>query len=176
MDARVVPGTQLARYDAICRVIDSAYEVNEVKEIRDKAMALEVYMRQIGNTESEDQCYQIRMRAQRKAGELVKAMEKAKRGPDAGGQGSQRVTSEAFHEEVVRLSHKPPPKTLAELGISKQQSSDWRKLAIAAGKVVPVSGDALLFIGSMRDFERRGIAGTLRALRSRDAPAGSQNC
>jgi hypothetical protein len=62
--------------------------------------------------EAEDRCYQIRWRAANKAGELLKAMEKAKPGGD------------------MRPGHRSPkptdaPKTLAELGISKQQSSDW---------------------------------------------------
>ena len=31
---------ELVRYDAMCRVISSAYKVDEVKDIRDKALAL----------------------------------------------------------------------------------------------------------------------------------------
>jgi hypothetical protein len=51
----------------------------------------------------------------RRAGELLKAMEKAK--------GNQ-----------YKNARSPEPtehKTLAELGISKQQSSDWQRLAVA---------------------------------------------
>jgi hypothetical protein len=43
-------------------------------------------------------------------------MEKAKRGPDTAGQGSQRATS----DEAT---------TLHEIGVSKTQSSRWQKLA-----------------------------------------------
>jgi hypothetical protein len=38
--------TELVRYDAMCRAIADAYEVDEVKEIRDKAVAMEAYFRQ----------------------------------------------------------------------------------------------------------------------------------
>jgi hypothetical protein len=56
---------------------------------------------------------EIRLRAERRAGELVKQMEKAKgrqsKNPSTGTRGS--------------------PKTLAELGVSYDQSSKWQKLA-----------------------------------------------
>jgi hypothetical protein len=36
-------GADLIRYDAMCNAIAAAYEVDEVKNIRDKALALEIY-------------------------------------------------------------------------------------------------------------------------------------
>jgi hypothetical protein len=161
MDARV-PGTELVRYDAMCRAIDSAYEVDEVKDIHDKAQALELYERLAKNIEAEDRCYQIRWRAATKAGELLTKRQKAK-----GAAGNQ------YTEKVDRSENYTGPKTLAELGISKQQSFDWQKLAAVPkdefeqalvdksvesliAKPTPVSGDALSFIGTLRDFERRG--------------------
>ena len=88
-----------------------------VKDIRDKAMALEAYAKQARNTEAERRACEIRLRAERKAGELLSKMEKAPRGPDKNGSGqrSQRGTSDI--------------PTLPELGISKQQSHRWQKLA-----------------------------------------------
>ena len=53
----------------------------------------------------------------RRTGEMLKAMQKAMRGPDSAGQGSQRATPD--HQN----------KTLEELGISKTQSSRWQQLA-----------------------------------------------
>ena len=47
--------TSLVRYDAMCRAIDAAFEVDEVKDIRDKAIALETYARQAKNVEAERQ-------------------------------------------------------------------------------------------------------------------------
>ncbi len=37
--------TALVKYDAMCRAIDHAYQVDEVKDIRDKALAFEAYAR-----------------------------------------------------------------------------------------------------------------------------------
>jgi hypothetical protein len=74
-----------------------------------------MYARQVQNTEAERQACEIRLRAERKAGQLLRAMEKAKRGPGKGTtQRSQRLTFEAA--------------TLSDLGISKQQASDWQRL------------------------------------------------
>jgi|SRR3954453_3725052 hypothetical protein len=110
-----------ARYDAMCRAIDAAYEVDEVKDIRDKAMAMEVYLRQAKNTEAERRACEIRLRAERKAGELFAEREKAKGA--AGNPGGRGAT-------IVRSSDDTAhPQTLQELGISKQQSSDWQRLA-----------------------------------------------
>jgi hypothetical protein len=59
-----------------------------------------------------------RRRMPRRAGEPLKAMEKAK----AGRPPNNRL------QDTTDLSK---PKTFAELGISKQQSSDWQRLAAA---------------------------------------------
>src|ERR1700755_3342709 len=64
----------LAKYDAMCRAIGAAYKVDEVKAIRDKAVALEHYSRQAHNTEAERQACEIRLRAERKAGELLRKL------------------------------------------------------------------------------------------------------
>ena len=56
---------QLVKYDAMCRAIDAAYHVDEVKDIRDKAVALETYARQAHNVEAERQACEIRLRAER---------------------------------------------------------------------------------------------------------------
>jgi hypothetical protein len=108
--------TELIRYDAMCQAIAAAYEVDEVKDIRDKARAIEVYARQARNIEAERRACEIRLRAERRCGQLLQQVEKAKgtRGQLSGGR-------------TVR----PPEdaQTLADLGITKSQSSRWQKLA-----------------------------------------------
>ena len=70
----VSEGTQLVRYDAMCRAIAEAHAVDEVKDIRDKARAIEMYARQAQNTEAERQAAEIRFRAERKCGELTTSL------------------------------------------------------------------------------------------------------
>jgi hypothetical protein len=61
----------LLHYDAMCREIAEAHRMDEVKDISDKALALEIYARQALNTEAEDRCREIRQRAERKWGTRV---------------------------------------------------------------------------------------------------------
>jgi len=103
----------LARYDAMCRAIVEAHRVDEAKEFRDKAMALAVYARQAQDSEAERRCCEIRLRAERRAGALLREREMAK-----GGQPFQAIPRGARGVE-----------TLAELGISYDQSAQWQKVA-----------------------------------------------
>ena len=80
--------TELVRYDEMCRAIEACHAIDEVKDLRDKAMAFEHYSRQALDLESERKCIAIRLRAERRAGQLLKETEKAPRGPDNRGQGS----------------------------------------------------------------------------------------
>lgn len=110
---------QLVRYDSMCRAIAEAHAVDEVKDIRDKSLALEAYFRQAKNTDAERKACEIRLRAERKAGELLHRMDKAKgaRG-NPGGRGAPIVQS-----------YDGTTQTLSDLGISKKQSAKWQQLA-----------------------------------------------
>lgn len=157
--------TALVRYDAMCTAIAAAYAVDEVKDIRDKARAIEVYARQAKNTEAERQACEIRLRAERRAGQLLVEREKAK-----GGRPTETPNTMA---EVLPL---------ADLGISHKQSSDWQKLAavppdlferelqrerpttngIIAAHAQPEPRDkvgpaALWLWGRLKDFDRDGL-------------------
>lgn len=176
MEMPVVGGSgfPLALYDAMCRAIDVAHAIDEVKDIRDKALAFEVYARQAKNIDAERRAVDIRLRAERKAGELDKEREKAKAAP--GNQYTGPVPS-------GNGSNSPP--TLRELGISPKQAHQWRKLSeipkdefetaladrsrkpTTAGLIrehtppdperVPVSPDALWLWGRLNDFDRDGL-------------------
>jgi len=165
---------ELIRYDAMCRAIDAAYEVDEVKDIRDKARAMEVYAKQALNLEAERRCNAVRLRAERRVGQLLRETERAKGSP-----GNQYTGPVERSDQSTR--------TLTQMGISKQQSSDWQKLADVPdddferalsdegnlpscsgilhqheeksnnGKVIPVSDDALWLWGRLRDFEREDV-------------------
>jgi hypothetical protein len=112
------PAKQLVRYSAMCTAIAAADKVDEVKSIRDKSMAIRLYARQAGNFEAERQAQNIRVRAERRAGELLATMPKAKGAAEPG---------------TKRGSTRSPNATastpLAALGVTKQQASEWQQLA-----------------------------------------------
>lgn len=162
-------GGALIKYDSMCRAIAEAYEVDEVKDIRDKSLALEAYFKQAKNTDAERKACEIRLRAERRAGELGKQMERA--------QGRRSDLPTSSNDGTKSYEEK-----LAETGISKQQMHRWKQLAdipeadfeaaladpkkpstssIVNGaeraKRQPMSPNALWLWGRLRDFEREGI-------------------
>lgn len=172
LTAPVRDGITPALYDAMCRAIDAAFRVDEVKDIRDKARAFEVYARMAQNVEAESRACEIRLRSERKAGQLLRERDKA----NSPGWNQYRGRSDDPTDRT--------PPTLRDLGVSKQQSSDWQRLAdvpadqfeaaltdpnhkpSTAGileaatpkpEVVPVSADALWLWGRLKDFERDGL-------------------
>jgi hypothetical protein len=109
--------TGLVKYDAMQRAIIAAASVDEVKEIRDKAQALQKYAQQARNFDAERRAAQIRIRAELKTGELLKKAEKAKGGGD--------IRKSKEH----RSQRESGAKTLEQLGITETQSSRWQTLA-----------------------------------------------
>ncbi len=104
----------LVKYNEARNALVAAHQVDEVKSIRDKALAMQAYAQQAKDTELISYATEIRLRAERRAGELLRDMEKHEGGrPKKTGNKSQPVFQ---------------PK-LAELGVTKAQSSRWQKLA-----------------------------------------------
>lgn len=102
--------TQLVRYEAARHALQVAHRVDEVKTIRDKAQAMAAYARQAKDTELVEWATEIKVRAERRAGEMLAEM-----GVRAGNPQLSKATTIA--------------PTLANLGISRDQSSRWQKLA-----------------------------------------------
>ena len=109
-----LPGTQspaffhpeLVHFENAKRELQLATNVDEVKDLRDKAEALRLYMKQAGESLwMQNQCAEIKVRAERRAGELLKATVKPGN---------------------PQLSHDVTIKTLPD-GISRKQSSRWRE-------------------------------------------------
>src|SRR6266545_3306948 len=115
------PGV-LIRYEAARTALAECRRVDEVKIIHDQAMALQLYAKQAKDTALIGYATEIRLRAERRAGELLKRMAKAN-----GGQVNGRRKKDGSR---AKPSIRPP--TLTQIGISKTQSSRWQRLANVA--------------------------------------------
>jgi hypothetical protein len=109
--------SDLKKYDAMLLAIDEVHSVDEAKNIRDQAVALKAYAREALNRDAERKCAEIRVRAERRTGELL--AETARNGQRHKGHGDQKSESR----------RSTPITKLQDHGISKDQSSDWQKLA-----------------------------------------------
>ena len=101
----------LIKYDAARFALQQAVEVDEVKDIRDKAQAMAAYAKQAKDTALVEWATEIKVRAERRAGQMLAEM------PMNTGAATRSHDATAL------------PKTLGEIGISKTQSSRWQKLA-----------------------------------------------
>jgi len=109
--------TALIRYDAARKAIAAAHRVDEAKKIRDKAEAVRTYAKLAGDLDMQNMAAEIRIRAERRAGQLLLEMEK---NPGTRGAGRPRKDGTRF-ERSSESTAQPP--NLEEIGISKDQSS-----------------------------------------------------
>lgn len=106
---------QLVRYEAARTALAEAHRVDEVKDIRDKAEAMAAYARQAKDSDLIQYATEIKVRAERRCGELLSKTEK--------NTGVRHVGS-----AVERCDHRKTP-TLADMGLSKDESSRYQQLA-----------------------------------------------
>jgi len=139
----------LVRYETACRALAEAKQVDEVKDLRDKAEAMRIYAMQAKNKSLEVDAAEIRIRAERRLGEMI-AEQKATVGLHKGGnpnltpRDQRGVSDEDFPTGRVQrpvgnagVGVKGQPAVvgddrrlkLADTGISKDLSSRAQKLA-----------------------------------------------
>lgn len=105
---------ELVKYEEARAALKAVATIDEVKAIHDKFVAFALYAKQAKDTDMMNWAVEIKVRAERRAGELLKAMTK--------NTGAKGIGTSA----VLKKDHTP---TLAKLGISKNDSSLWQKLA-----------------------------------------------
>jgi hypothetical protein len=119
----VVQPAALANYDAAVLAIAKAHRVDEVKSMADQAAALATYARQTKNHEAERMMMEIRVRAERRCGELIAAVKKT-------GQLTRGNKSKVHGADLT-----PKPMSLESIGLTKNDSSNFQKLAAIPTKI-----------------------------------------
>lgn len=128
--------------------VAEARTIDEAKDLRDTAEALRVYAKQAGETLAiQNECAEVKLRAERKAGEILAATPKNEGGRPSENR-SRAVTGSA-------------PK-LEELGVTKMQSHRWQQVASvdeadfeAHVEAVKQSGDELTTAGVVQLVKER---------------------
>lgn len=161
------------RHDAMCRAIEACHSVDEVKELHDKARALEIYARQAMNVEAERKACEVRLRSERRAGELLRELERAT--PQ-----TANPSGKANPPATAAGGSTPYREALDRTGTSERTAQRWQELAnvdreafeaalanpdekpttagiIGGGKIKRMDDDALWLWGTLRDVEKRGI-------------------
>jgi hypothetical protein len=106
--------TPLVKYEAARTALAAAHRVDEVKSIRDKAQALAAYAKQARDTQMVQWATEIKVRAERRAGEML-------------AQAKER--GEVREGRPGKLSAGSTVSSLPKLGITRDQSSRWQRLA-----------------------------------------------
>lgn len=122
----------LAKYDAACRALSEAKTVDEVREISNQAEALRAYARQAKNRQLEVDAAEIRIRAERRMGEMLCSAKRDggfKNGRPPNGVSRAKLREAGIDNKLSARSQK-----LASIPAEKfeQQVSDWRGRASAS--------------------------------------------
>jgi len=125
--------------------IDACIEVDEVKPIIDKAMALALYARQTKNTEAERKACAVRLRAETRTGELLKELARNQtvgllRGPSPHSGETVITGIDAKFSGVdgpfPPRERSPYAKALADNNISTQAASRYQALADVPKEII----------------------------------------
>lgn len=104
--------SNLVRYEAARTALAEAHKVDEVKDIRDKAEAMAAYARQAKDSELIQYATEIKVRAERRCGELLA------RTAETGERAARGKPAETSHAS-----------TLSEMGLTRDESSRYQLLA-----------------------------------------------
>lgn len=107
----------LAKLDQATRMLAEVRTIDDAKDLINLAEAARVYAQQVKlGLEAQNHAAEIKLRAQRRAGEILDSMEKAK-----GGQPYQEKNSTGYSLQ--------PVETYADMGIDKVDAHRWQTIA-----------------------------------------------
>lgn len=138
---------ELTEVQEVRAAVGLASTVKQAKEIKDRAETMEHYANRAGRSETLQQHWlEIRLRAERKAGELL-AQEKLSRGG--------RPPNPETSNSPLQVNSGP---TLEELGVTRNQSWKWQKLA-----TIPAPDFEAAVVAAQSEAELLRLANKLNA-------------
>lgn len=165
--------------------------MDEVKDIRDKAEAMAAYARQAKDSQLIEYATEIKVRAERRCGELLTKAERAKAGDNQHTRSSHDTSTKPTLRDIgltpdqssryQQLAAMPEAKgaaakewktrsddttTLGEMGITKEQSSRWQQVASIPEKHF----EAAVEIVSVRGARRLNVRAASADARSSGFP------
>ena len=117
--------TSIVKYDAACRALAEARSVDEVKDVRDKSDAIRIYARQAKNKQLEIDAVEIRLRAERRLGEMLREQKETV----GMATGARNLGGPGKFGPPATEGPKDDIPTLADVGIDYKLSSRSQKLA-----------------------------------------------
>lgn len=141
--------TGLVKYDNARRALQEAHTVDEVKDIRDKAEALRLYAKQAKDIDMAVWAAEIKLRAERKAGNLIQEKQ---------ANGELASKGKPPSDELLMLQRA----TLSDHGINRTESARWQQEAAVPDEAFEQ------YIAECRQKSDMPTAAALRRLNSAD--------
>lgn len=121
--------TEMVIYDRMVTAIAECHRVDELKEIHNKALALQLYAKQAKNVEAERRATEVRLRAERRVGMLLLDLKRTPQKESATRAAAERWDASSKHGTTHEAQPSEYAASLEAAQISPQTGHRWQQLA-----------------------------------------------
>ena len=119
--------TEMVIYDRMVTAIAECHRVDELKEIHNKALALQLYAKQAKNVEAERRATEVRLRAERRVGTLLLDLKRTP--PQDSGKLGRDLQLGLSNDRTTPTAPSEYAASLEAAQISPQTGHRWQQLA-----------------------------------------------
>lgn len=167
---RSQPAAGLLRVEQARQLLAACKDVDEAKDIRDQAAAVQAYLRQQrASREAQNDAGEIKLRAERRLGQLL-AEQQLRGGRQRRGDAGRAAARAPKAQPEPLAAPAPPPPTLEQLGVDRNHAARWRQAAQVPAEKFET------FIRTQREHPAGEVttAGLIRVAKSRNPHAASR--